>query len=83
MDDYTALLRYLDIQAEKYHEYGCSDISDSIYDSLARRVGRTTVGAKSTVGEELVHPVPMLSLDNILTEGGCDSASWTYDNYYK
>ena len=50
MDDYTALLRYLDIQAEKYHEYGCSDISDSIYDSLARRVGRTTVGAKSTVG---------------------------------
>ena len=30
-----------------------------------------------------MHPVPMLSLDNILTEGGSDSASWTYDNYYK
>ena len=70
-NDDNGLTGYLDEQANLYHTTGQSAISDAVYDSLARTVGRVVVGAKE--GNNTVkHNTPMLSLNNILTTGVCD-----------
>ena len=77
-NDDNGLTGYLDEQANLYHTTGQSAISDAVYDSLARTVGRTVVGAKE--GNNTVkHNTPMLSLNNILTTGVCDQVeTWEY-----
>ena len=76
--DNNGLTGYLDEQANLYHTTGQSAISDAVYDSLARTVGRTVVGAKEG-GETVKHNTPMLSLNNILTTGVCDQVeTWEY-----
>ena len=77
-NDDNGLTGYLDEQANLYHTTGQSAISDAVYDSLARTVGRTVVGAKD--GRDTVkHNTPMLSLNNILTTGVCDQVeTWEY-----
>ena len=77
-NDDNGLTGYLDEQANLYHTTGQSAISDAVYDSLARTVGRVVVGAKE--GNNTVkHNTPMLSLNNILTTGVCDQVeTWEY-----
>lgn len=77
-NDDDGLTGYLDEQANLYHATGQSAISDAVYDSLARTVGRVVVGAKE--GNNTVkHNTPMLSLNNILTTGVCDQVeTWEY-----
>lgn len=77
-NDDNGLNGYLDEQANLYHTTGQSTISDAVYDSLARTVGRVVVGAKE--GNDTVkHNTPMLSLNNILTTGVCDQVeTWGY-----
>ena len=77
-NDDNGLTGYLDEQANLYHTTGQSAISDAVYDSLARTVGRVVVGAKE--GNSTVkHNTPMLSLNNILTTGVCDQVeTWEY-----
>ena len=74
----SGLADYLDEQANLYHTTGQSAISDEVYDSLARTVGRTVVGAKEN-GDTVKHNTPMLSLNKILTTGVCDRVeTWDY-----
>lgn len=77
-NDDNGLTGYLDEQANLYHTTGQSAISDAVYDSLARTVGRVVVGANE--GNNTVkHNTPMLSLNNILTTGVCDQVeTWEY-----
>ena len=56
------LMAYLDRQAQMYHETGESELSDDEYDSLSQSVGRRTVGAVSTIGDEVEHTRPMVSM---------------------
>ena len=77
-NDDNGLTGYLDEQANLYHTTGQSAISDAVYDSLARTVGRVVVGAKEG-GDTVKHNTPMLSLNNILTTGVCDQVeTWEY-----
>ena len=78
------LMAYLDRQAQMYHETGESELSDDEYDSLSKEVGRRTVGAVSTIGDEVEHTRPMVSLDTICTHGSDDAPmGWDHSEYLK
>ena len=85
VDEYgDGLMAYLDRQAQMYHETGESELSDDEYDSLSQSVGRRTVGAVSTIGDEVEHTRPMVSLDTICTHGSDDAPmGWDHSEYLK